>query len=358
MLPEGLPFSLDMNAATDRQWRRRLRRGFEPTISSQNVAEGSLETFWTNSVLNYTSCALTNQTDKTVAIWSVAKIVRDLFGLEMEDEYACGLWSYDLQEQLAWEVKAVKEESRMEVLQSKFPSWSWASVNAPIHVLGRFAEPRYYSVKDHGGESIQFSDFTADASDKNKEPQFASCHSLALDGYLVSGILATESSTGTYTFQYEKDLNRSKRISFDVVLDELPEKRFAVPHSYFLLILVASKSIVTNWDEESTYSGTGLILIPNADYEKEVGLRLAELRSEQLQQGVDSLIEGTWEQGALKRRVDAVNAYLARVAQRYKDYPSRVGFYYRRIGAVRFEGMSAESWAVFEGTEKTKLWLD
>ena len=184
-LPDGLPFPLSAIATTDRRWRGRLQRKNSEQDRSNLAIEDSLEKFWKSAVLNYTSCDLTNQADKTFAIWSVAKLVRD----NLPDQYGCGLWSVALHEQLAWQVKVAKHGARMDVLQSGFPSWSWASVNAPILVQDRIVAKRCYTVKNHKGAALSFSDFKDKALISDMQPQFAASDSLAVRGYLICGRL-------------------------------------------------------------------------------------------------------------------------------------------------------------------------
>ncbi|KAI4909280.1 hypothetical protein J4E90_007977 [Alternaria incomplexa] len=125
VFPKGLPFPLDHKASTDRHWRGRLAKS---TISSNaligvNDNESSY-TFWMSAVQNYTECELTNQGDKTIAIWSIAKLLRDF----MNEQYAVGMWSEALEEQLAWRVRDTKSCKRIPELDVNIPSWSWASI--------------------------------------------------------------------------------------------------------------------------------------------------------------------------------------------------------------------------------------
>ncbi len=116
----------------------------------------SLEQLWRSAVAFYTQCSLTNGADKLLAIWGVAKLVRDA----LHEEFGAGLWAEQLPEQLAWRVVAT---TRMEKgfgrpkEQLEFPSWSWASVKGEVKVGGRIlAEPRCYVVTGHDGESVRF----------------------------------------------------------------------------------------------------------------------------------------------------------------------------------------------------------
>ncbi|KAF0316115.1 heterokaryon incompatibility protein, partial [Colletotrichum asianum] len=172
-LPAGFPLSLDEKAATDRYWRQRLQEADISVRSPVKVSEGSLEKLWKNVVRTYTSCNLTKHTDKSNALWGIAKLSRDI----LRQEYAHGLWSNSLEEQLAWRVaggpKVVefpteeageKQNQAAAMIQktlyqkeTSFPSWSWSYLDVPIQVVPRFRERhRFYKVTDHSGGNIRF----------------------------------------------------------------------------------------------------------------------------------------------------------------------------------------------------------
>jgi hypothetical protein len=152
-LPKGLPLPLDDVASTDRHWRGRLQESSSlahKPLSGAN--DDSLEGFWAASVLNYTKCELTSQSDKSKAIWSIAKLVRDASG----DEYGAGLWAMALEEQLSWKVASAKESIRSVDLQESQPSWSWTSIQGAILLPERVIANYCYRVKGHDGNAIAF----------------------------------------------------------------------------------------------------------------------------------------------------------------------------------------------------------
>jgi hypothetical protein len=152
-IPNGLPLPLDDAASTDRHWRGRLQESSSLAHAPLSGAnDDSLEDFWSSSVLRYTRCNLTNQSDKSIAIWSIAKLVRDA----ADDQYGAGHWGYRLEEQLSWKVVDVKKSIRSVDLQWKQPSWSWASVQGAVSLGERAAVKRCYIVKGHKGEPITF----------------------------------------------------------------------------------------------------------------------------------------------------------------------------------------------------------
>lgn len=115
-------------------------------------SEGSPEKFWESAVSAYTACNLTNHDDKDDALWGIAKLVRDMLG----EEYAYGLWSLRLEQQLAWRVvgnPAVEYPKS----KKKFPSWSWTSLKGQIQVASRTRDDRQvYCVTNHEGGRVGF----------------------------------------------------------------------------------------------------------------------------------------------------------------------------------------------------------
>ena len=149
-LPSGLPQALDRAATSDRHWRGRLLESRSlgyVTVAGAN--DDSIEHFWNSAVQRYTSCDLTKGSDKLIAIWGIAKLVRDIIG----EEYGAGLWERGLEEQLAWRVAECKLDERPEAL-SHNPSWSWASMSGTIHLPDRVQAMRCYVVKDHQNRPI------------------------------------------------------------------------------------------------------------------------------------------------------------------------------------------------------------
>ncbi|KAF2103062.1 hypothetical protein NA57DRAFT_32577 [Rhizodiscina lignyota] len=88
---------------------------------------------WYLSVTSYTLCKLTKHTDKLIAISSVARELANsrLIG----KRYLAGLWDVNLTFQMAWitvEGKTTPPKKRVADDEYVAPSWSWASVEAPV----------------------------------------------------------------------------------------------------------------------------------------------------------------------------------------------------------------------------------
>ncbi|KAL7948774.1 heterokaryon incompatibility domain-containing protein [Trichoderma barbatum] len=113
---------------------------------------------WRDIVMEYTKRSLTLQKDKLTAVSGLAKLVREGFPEDQQgqgdghpNEYLAGLWRREFHFDLAWMVEAPKLEASLEK-QTKYgagevtaeetsgiPSWSWASVEAPVTY--RFDKP-------------------------------------------------------------------------------------------------------------------------------------------------------------------------------------------------------------------------
>lgn len=153
ILPSGLPLALDNTASTDRHWRGRLQESSSLAHAPlAGVNTDSLGGFWSSSVLRYTQCDLTNQVDKTRAIWSIAKLVRDAWS----DDYGVGVWALAVEEQLSWTVLDIKKSARSVDLQWRQPSWSWTSIQGAVSVPKRVLEDRCYRIKGHDEGDIRF----------------------------------------------------------------------------------------------------------------------------------------------------------------------------------------------------------
>ncbi|KZL70436.1 heterokaryon incompatibility protein (TOL) [Colletotrichum tofieldiae] len=153
ILPDGLPASLDTRAGVDRYWRQRLQDAAIMVRPLVDTSEGSLEKFWENAVRTYTACDLTNPCDRDDAMWGIAKLVRDALG----EEYAYGLWSTRVEEQLAWRVADPATSSCPDVSKKGFPSWSWTRLRGTILVPPRIHDPpRFYRVVSPKGGDVEF----------------------------------------------------------------------------------------------------------------------------------------------------------------------------------------------------------
>ena len=152
--PEGLPQALD-TGSTDRYWRWKLQDSSDLNHFLPTLVDDSLEQFWRKAVRIYTSCGLTNGSDKLIAIWGIARFLISA----LKETYGVGLWERNLEEQLAWRVVHGQQgherpTARPEPLRA--PTWSWMSIDGIIDLPDRFSAVRDYQVVGHYGGPIAF----------------------------------------------------------------------------------------------------------------------------------------------------------------------------------------------------------
>jgi hypothetical protein len=283
VLYEGIPQPLDTVPATERHWRERLLKTREDSVMARSgSADDSLEDFWARSVLNYTRCSLTKyDQDRLLAIWGVAKLVRDGLREEeeaqredpdfMEEEYAAGLWRKNLHNQLSWRVVNPGEASRPENLKHN-PSWSWASTIAEIELQPELAGELWFRVRDHQGRDISAEVVgSAVTGNLDTQPELADGNgAIAIRGPLVEGT-CTSDGGGIWTIQAGPLLaDNVEKLRF--YLDVSPEDRVSGGSTCFLLVTLAhatdgEMSRVDTEDSQAAavLSGAGLVLFPSDD---------------------------------------------------------------------------------------------
>ncbi|PVI08227.1 HET-domain-containing protein [Periconia macrospinosa] len=156
-LPSGLPQPMDKTARSERHWRGRLQEPEERTAPLVGPNDEPPYDFWREAVQKYTTCNLTKGRDKLIAMWGIAKLMRD----EFKCEYGHGLWERNLEDQLAWRVAECQllerpSESKEEHISRNIPSWSWASMDGRIDVPDQLTDAPHYMVKDHFGAPLMF----------------------------------------------------------------------------------------------------------------------------------------------------------------------------------------------------------
>ena len=129
--PLAMPFNLlPENQAARLRARKELSRHSQKSGSSFSDDEINRKYWrWYNSIADYSECALTQPTDKLVALSGVAQSYRDLNRLQDED-YIAGYWKSQLPYALCWQTKKLKWTYRPPVYIA--PSWSWASIEGAI----------------------------------------------------------------------------------------------------------------------------------------------------------------------------------------------------------------------------------
>lgn len=141
---------MDKIAGPDRHWRGRLQEhGSSYDVSGPN--DQPLSVYWQTAVRNYTSCNLTQRSDKLIALWGIAKLIKDNLGVE----YGEGLWEDNLEDQLAWRVAKCKLTERPVTQKRKIPSWSWASMDGEIIIADKLSDKSHPTVCDHNGRDLE-----------------------------------------------------------------------------------------------------------------------------------------------------------------------------------------------------------
>jgi hypothetical protein len=83
---------------------------------------------WAAIIAAYSSCALTYQKDKIVAISGVVELLADLWKVE----YCAGLWRKNLEFQLCWLTHKPMAGVARPPSQSRAPSWSWLAFDGIV----------------------------------------------------------------------------------------------------------------------------------------------------------------------------------------------------------------------------------
>ncbi|KAK7926948.1 hypothetical protein PG985_003946 [Apiospora marii] len=350
VLPDGLPWQLDAASSTERYWRERLQLIQQQASGSSTKpqkfvgsADVSFETFWREAVANYTACNLTQNTDRLLAVWGVAKLVRDQFRLDNgEEDYGVGLWSSQLAEQLAWRSRDPGRAQRSPRLARLWPSWSWASLVGPIDLQPRSSEPgQFYSATNHQGGGVCFEleagDGQGGGGSNDDVPRELQTKRLAVRSVFVGIALeeqrmaaneeATKGGLGqdsihAYTFRlvYQDGLvgNQSTG-TFRAFPDSALEFLQCSDMECHLVILTASGNQDEAWDADSW-----------ASYEEQVT-------------SAPSWVHGT-------------GIIVVKVAPSEKD-GENTQKQYRRIGVCNFEGLGSDDFSRLEQSHVSDIWL-
>jgi hypothetical protein len=302
-----------------------------------------MENFWKNALLKYTQCELTDQGDKAIAIWSIAKLVRDQLARIRQshnldgpvDEYGGGLWSIALHEQLAWRARDVRVGARLEDLQVGNPSWSWASVKGAICAQSRLVERDYY-VEQHAGGVVRFQ-LEDPNGNRDKMPVLKEPFSMDMNGYLEEVRLAQDGEqAGVLRFEFPLSTDTVVAPSGEEIFMVFPDEKLDITtgtslHCHFAILAASKEEHFSptergEYTQHTTYSGLGLILEPYEAYRARQGLLFKKA------------------------------ANLAKILRTEKLLAA--GPHFRRLGAVEFRNVSVKTWSVIEGHGRKKFWLD
>ena len=308
-------------------------------------------TFWVSAVQNYTECELTNQGDKTIAIWSIAKLLRDF----MSEQYAVGMWSEALEEQLAWRVRDTRSCTRMPELDANIPSWSWASIQGAVVPQHRLAI-RSYKITDHVGAAVRLT-VKEETRQGDKEPILES-RALALKTHINIGRLVNVQED-QYRLLFSNETS-SDAIELDVFLDTPLATTSSYPEYYRFIILAASTTPnATNNTHpprpsspqaRQTYSGVGLLLIPHPTWFAE---------QERLYQEYKSALAGVEPSREQRWRLDAFEKLMLQQSERVMKMGGKIESVYRRVGALQFRDMDGRAFnEMTDARHREDIWLE
>ena len=108
---------------------------------------------WHSCVTDYTLCKLTKPTDKLIAFSSIAQELANTHLIQKR--YIAGLWDLNLPFQMAWitvKGRTTPPRKRVGSIEYVAPSWSWASIEAPV-------QPRF--IFNSGNGTVALADVRA-----------------------------------------------------------------------------------------------------------------------------------------------------------------------------------------------------
>jgi hypothetical protein len=304
-----------------------------------------------SAVQNYTECNLTSQGDKTIAIWSIAKLLRDV----MREQYAVGMWSEALEEQMAWRVRETQKCENMPELDASIPSWSWASVRGSIVPQHRLAL-RSYTVTDHDGAMVKFT-VDEETREGDKEPTLER-KALELRTHISFGRLMS----------VEEDVYRLRVLgeasSGSIEMDAFPDAPLSTtaidPQQCAFMILAASVTsnntsglrlgLPSPSEACQTYSGIGLLLITHSAW---------FANQEQLHHEYKSALSGLKPSREQEWRLDAFSKLMSQQSERIMKMKGNIASVYRRIGALQFRDLDEQAFRSLTNDQNLEnIWLE
>ncbi|EXL69931.1 hypothetical protein FOPG_14170 [Fusarium oxysporum f. sp. conglutinans race 2 54008] len=107
---------------------REIARSLSKVLSGQQYItreeETAYLTLWGDLVSTYANCALTNESDRLIAMSGIAKSFQEA----NKDTYLAGLWKKVIHSDLTWKTDASDGAKVFRSDSSYAPTWSWASV--------------------------------------------------------------------------------------------------------------------------------------------------------------------------------------------------------------------------------------
>ena len=130
---------------TSQSWDKGLVHPHKHTVSRRHTFSFS----WRAMIESYTTCTLTEEQDKLIAIQGLVNTYKSF----MDDEYLAGLWRIHLPSGLMWATRNGLQANGEPTYRPKTyraPSWSWASVEGTVELF-----PEVHSGEDRWVELCQ-----------------------------------------------------------------------------------------------------------------------------------------------------------------------------------------------------------
>jgi hypothetical protein len=360
-LPFGLPPPMDGPARLDRHWRGRLQEREEQSDNDP------LMEFWKSAVRTYTNCALTNGEDKLIALWGIAKIVRDGLG----DEYGMGLWEQNIEDQLAWRVTECTLDERptdstIWGIARKFPTWSWASMDGRIEIPDRLSKNNktHWTVKDHAGRNLKF-DLVGVKRSAVRPTRLADATSSVQRRGMSDTIV--EQKARYRVSSMKMDSKATNTVAEEVNRDDQP---------IFYSTSLPLVGHVGQARMEKTPDEKGWLLKPRGFFGDNIEAYPDTIPKQNSARGQNSLFvvlsakqyvdsAGLDDEGSDEEESDEDNSPDERVLTERYDV-SGLGIllkdvgdgHFHRTGAFFFHRISVENWGILVESEETKFWLD
>ena len=265
----------------------------------------------------------------------------------MNEQYAVGMWSEALGEQLAWRVRDTKACMRMQELDANIPSWSWASIKGAVVPQHRLAI-RAYKVTDHAGAMINFT-VKEETRQGDKEPVLES-RTLALKTHINFGRLV-EVKQDQYRLQCLSETS-NHAIELDAFLDTpLATTRIDREHCAFIILTASATPNTTNTPQaRQTYSGVGLLLIPHSVW---------FAKQERLYQEYKSALARVKPSQEQIWHLDAFEKLMLQQSERVMKMSGKIRSVYRRVGALQFRDMDEQTFSsLTDDGHRGDIWLE
>lgn len=154
----------------------------KPRLNFDNTYD--LRRAWCSLVETYSSCKLTQRSDKMVALAGMAGEFRRMTG----DVYLAGLWKTDLDKQLCWSYSLNHDiddrRLRISGIHYNAPTWSWTSLDCPIST-----DYSYFDQNSQRVRLISIEHVSVDTKNPTKLVDFTSgelqMQAIALTGYIT-----------------------------------------------------------------------------------------------------------------------------------------------------------------------------